>query len=199
MSPTTRWPCVCLCSVTQLSEVTVTQSCQLCDPMGCSLPGSFTHGILQARILEYVAVLFSRGSSQPRDPTQISLIAGRFFTNWATAISNVWFFFFFDPMVCSLPSSSVHGILCARILEWVAIPFSRGIFPIQGSNPGLLHCRHILYHLNYQGSPRWLYCLSNKMGIWGRNQSAKKKSECRACLRQFRTCGLPTYLPNRIG
>ena len=41
-------------------------------------------------------------------------------------------------MVCSLPGSSVHGILQARILEWVAIPFSRGIFPNQGSNPGLL-------------------------------------------------------------
>ena len=48
------------------------------------------------------------------------------------------------PMDCSLPSSSVHGILQARILEWVAIPFSRG------SNPGLLHCRQILYHLSHQ-------------------------------------------------
>ena len=40
-------------------------------------------------------------------------------------------------------------ILQARILEWVAIPFFQGIFLIQGSNPGLLHCRQILYHLNY--------------------------------------------------
>ena len=44
-----------------------------------------------------------------------------------------------DPMDCSLPDSS--GISQARILEWVAIPFSRGIFPSQGWNPGLLHCR----------------------------------------------------------
>ena len=57
-----------------------------------------------------------------------------------------------DPMDCSLPGFSVHGILQARILEWVAIPFSRGIFPTQGSNPGLPHCRQILYHLSYQGS-----------------------------------------------
>ena len=46
--------------------------------------------------------------------------------------------------------SSVHGLLQARILEWVAIPFSRGIFPTKGSNPGLLHCRQILYHVNHQ-------------------------------------------------
>ena len=47
-----------------------------------------------------------------------------------------------------LPGSSVHGILQARILEWVAIPFSRGLFPTQGANPGFLHCRQILYCLS---------------------------------------------------
>ena len=51
-------------------------------------------------------------------------------------------------MVCSLPGSSVHGILQARILEWVAISFSRG--SSQWSNPGHLHCRKILYHLSHQ-------------------------------------------------
>ena len=63
----------------------VTQSClTLCDPMDCSLPGSSVHGILQIRILEWVAFSFSRGSSQPRDQTQVSCIAGRLFTIWAT-------------------------------------------------------------------------------------------------------------------
>jgi len=57
-------------------------------------------------------------------------------------------------MDCSPPGSSVHGILQARILEWVAVPFSRGIFPTQGSNPGALHCRQIVYHLSHQGSVR---------------------------------------------
>ena len=52
-----------------------------------------------------------------------------------------------EPMDCSLPDSSVHGILQARILEWVAIPPSQGVFPTQGLNPGLLCCRHTLYHL----------------------------------------------------
>ena len=56
----------------------------LCDPMDCSLPGSPVHGILQARVLEWVAISFSRGSSQPRDRTQVSCIAGRRFTVWAT-------------------------------------------------------------------------------------------------------------------
>ena len=62
-------------------KVLVTQSCLIvCDPMDCSLPDSSVHGILQARILERIAILFSRGSSQPRDRTQVSCIAGRFFT-----------------------------------------------------------------------------------------------------------------------
>ena len=52
----------------------------LCDPMDCSPPGSSAHGILQARILEWVAFPFSRGFSQPRHQTQVSCIAGRFFT-----------------------------------------------------------------------------------------------------------------------
>ena len=54
-------------------EVLVTQSCTtFCDPMDCSLPGFTIHGILQARILEWVAIPFSRGSSQPRDQTWVS-------------------------------------------------------------------------------------------------------------------------------
>ena len=57
------------------------QSCPtLLDPMDCSLPGSTLHGIFQSYILESVALSFSRGSSQPRDRTHVSCIAGRFFT-----------------------------------------------------------------------------------------------------------------------
>ena len=62
------------------SEVKVAQSClTLCDPMDYRV-----HEILQARILEWLAVPFSRGSSQPINQTQLSHIAGRFFTDWAT-------------------------------------------------------------------------------------------------------------------
>ena len=62
----------------------VAQSClTLCNPMDCSMPGSSIHGILQARTLEWVAMLSSRGSSQSRDRTQASCSAGRYFTIWA--------------------------------------------------------------------------------------------------------------------
>ena len=62
----------------------VAKSCPtLCEPMDCSLPGSSVHGLLQARILERVAISFSRGSSQPRDQIRDPCIAGRFLTNWA--------------------------------------------------------------------------------------------------------------------
>ena len=56
----------------------------LWDPKDCSLQGSSVHEILQARISEWVAIPFSRGSSRPRDETQNSHITGRFFTRWAT-------------------------------------------------------------------------------------------------------------------
>ena len=62
----------------------------LCDPMGCSPPGSSVPGILQARILKWVAISFSRESSQPRDRTQVSCIAGRFFINWAIREALFW-------------------------------------------------------------------------------------------------------------
>ena len=75
-----------------------TQSCAtLCSPMDCSPPGSSVHGIFQARILEWFAISFSRGSSQPRDWTQVSCTAGRFFTNWAPREApwdlGTWLFF----------------------------------------------------------------------------------------------------------
>ena len=54
------------------------------NPMGCSPPGSSVHGVLQARIVEWIAMPFSRGSSQPRGCAPVSRTAGRFFTVWAT-------------------------------------------------------------------------------------------------------------------
>ena len=59
----------------------VAQSCPtLCDPMNCSPSGSSVHGIFQARMLEWIAISFSRGSSRPRNQTRVSRIAGRHFT-----------------------------------------------------------------------------------------------------------------------
>ena len=117
----------------------VAQSCPtLCDPVDCSPPGSTVHGIFQARILEWVAISFSRGSSWPRDRTQVSCIAGIFFTDWAMREASVQLICrllllllshfshvrLCDPIDGSPLGSSVPGFLQARILEWVAISFS---------------------------------------------------------------------------
>ena len=124
----------------------------LFDPMDCSLPGSLVHGILQARILERVAMPFFRGSSWPRDQPWISCIAGRFFTIWATreVQSNkipykkgkIWRHIHrvktlcvlscsvisnsLWPIDCKPSGSSVHEISQTRILEQVTISYSRG-------------------------------------------------------------------------
>ena len=82
-----RWAaCISsLLSTVKKEKVWVTQLCLiLCDPMDYNPPDSSVHGILQARLLEWVAIPFSRVSSQPRDWTQVSRFAGRFFTHWAT-------------------------------------------------------------------------------------------------------------------
>ena len=80
--------CVCVCVCEVLSHV------RLCDPVDCSPPGSSVHGILQARILEWIAISFSRASSQPRNWTWVSCIAGRRFILWATreARNPVWLY-----------------------------------------------------------------------------------------------------------
>ena len=87
----------------------------LSNPMDCSLPRSSIHGIFQARILEWVAISFSRGSSQPRDWTPVSCIVDRRFTIWATrAVQLHWsrlqkshvrlpFTFYVDPYMDTLP------------------------------------------------------------------------------------------------
>ena len=147
--------------------------------MDYSPPGSSVHGISQARMLEWVATSFSRGSSGPKDHTQVFCLVGRsFFTklSWKHENINHNPFFFpktyivywlhqrwsyliqgmsakvgwtmrkrrskglvaqlcmalWDSMDYSLPGSSVHGVLQARILEWEATPFFRG-----SSSPGI--------------------------------------------------------------
>ena len=81
------------CHYMKVSWSQVAQSCPtLCDPMDHSLPGSSVHGIFQARILEWVAISFSRGSSQPRDWTQVSRIIGRCFyplSQWGSPLYGI--------------------------------------------------------------------------------------------------------------
>ena len=117
-------------------NVLVSQWCPtLCNPMDCSPPGSSVHRVLQARILEWVAFPFSRGSSKPRGRTQVSCTAGRFITTsttweapyqgWSGMLVTQSCQTLCDPIDCSLPGSSVHGIFQAIVLEWIAISFSR--------------------------------------------------------------------------
>ena len=94
------------------------------------------HGILHTRILESVAVSFSRGSSQLRDPTQVSCIAGRIFTSWATGEAYEYWSGYPIPSPEDLPGS--------------------------GTEPGSLHCMQILYQLSYQG---WLDGITNSMDM----------------------------------
>ena len=72
----TLWVCACVCVCVFVQACSFGQSClTLCDPMDCNLSGSSVHGILQAGILEWVAVIFSRASSRPRDRTSISCVS----------------------------------------------------------------------------------------------------------------------------
>ena len=103
----------------------VAQSCpSLCDPMDHKV-----HGILQAKILEWLAFPFSIGSSRTRTRTGVSCIAGGFFTNWAMrgkwkSLGRVWLFT--TPWTIQSMNS-----WSTEILEWVARPFSRGFSPLR--------------------------------------------------------------------
>ena len=159
-------------------KVDVAQSCRtLCDPMGYTV-----HEILQTRILEWVAFPFSRGSSQPRDQTQVSHMAGGFFTSWATRETHGRRIDTCIPMAESLycPPETITVLLLAMKVKvkslsrvqlfrprglyspWNSpgqntgvgsLSLRQGIFPTQGSNPGLLPCRWIRYQLSHQGNP----------------------------------------------
>ena len=110
------------------SEVKVAQSCPtLCNPMDCGLPGSSVHGILQARILEWVAVPFSGDFPNPGiEPRSPALQA--------------------DSLPAEPPGKPKNiGVGSLSLLE--------GIFPTQELTQALLHCRRILYQLSHQGSP----------------------------------------------
>ena len=93
-----------------------------------------------------------------------------------------------DPMDCSLPGSSVHGDLEARIQKGIAIPFSR-IFPTQGSNPGLPHCRQILCRLRHKGSPRILEWVAYPFTSGSSQPSDRTRAPCMAG--RFFTAELP--------
>ena len=113
------------------------QSClTLCDPTAGSPPGSSIPGILQARVLEWVAISFSNTCMPAKLLQSCSTLC--------------------NPMDSSPPGSSVHGILRLRILEWVAMPSSRGSSQLRdGTCVSYVSCigRQVLYHQHHLGSP----------------------------------------------
>ena len=133
--------------------------------MDCSPPGSSVLGVLQARILEWVAIPFSRGSSQPRDQTRSPALqadslltepAGKtteretsFQIESSSVTHSVPNSLQLHGLDCSPPSSSVCGDSPGKNTGVGCHFFPQGIFPTQGLNPGLLHFRQILYHLSY--------------------------------------------------
>ena len=91
----------------------VAQSCPtLCNPMGCSPPGSSVHWIFQARVLEWVAISFSRGSSWLRDWTRVSCIVSRRFTVWATR-AKTW-----EQPTCSLTDEWMKNMCLIYHTMW---------------------------------------------------------------------------------
>ena len=131
-------------------KILVAQLClTLCDPRDCNPPGSPIHGILQARILECIAIPFSRVSSWPRDPTLVSLTIGRFFTIWATREAQAFYTCFCccsvaklcltlgDPMDCSKPGlpDPHHLWEFAQIhVHWVSVAIQTS-HPLTHSSP----------------------------------------------------------------
>ena len=161
-------------------RVKVTHPClTLCKPMDY-----IAHGILQTRILEWIAFPFSRGSSQPRDQTQVSHTAGRFFTSWATRealeLVGAWFYtllmrqFVFslqfssvtqlcltlcDPMNCSMPGLPAHHQLPESTqthVYWVGDA-------IQPSHPLLSPSSPALNLSQHQGLFKWV---SSSLSFW---------------------------------
>ena len=144
------------------------QSCPtLCDPIDGSPPGSHVPGILQGRTLEWVAISFSNLLD---DSNVWHSLLQKLANALASQQSNQW-----GPRSCvsrSAVSDSLrpHGLQPTRLLcPWDSpgkntgvdcLSLLQGIFPTQGLNPGLPHCRQILYQLSHQGSPHPLIILS---------------------------------------
>ena len=123
----------------------------LCDPMDCSPPGSSVHGILQARILEWVAICFSRGSSNPGIKPGSPILQANSLPSEPPGSES-------ESHLVVSNSLRPHGLYSS----WNSLgqntgvgnlSLLQGIFPTQGSNPDLQHCRPILYLLSHQGRP----------------------------------------------
>ena len=144
--------------------------------MDYSPPGSSVHGISQAKILALVTISFSRGSFWPKDQTCVSWTARLVLYCWANQESP---FKMNESESCSVMSNSLqsHGLYSlwnfpGQNTGVGSQSFLQEILRTQELNPGLLHCRQILYHLSHQGSPRILDCIAypySNISFWPRN------------------------------
>ena len=151
--------------------------------MDCRPPGSSVHGILQARILEWVAIPYSRGSSRPRDQTWISHIAGRFFTIWATREAHHLTYFlhiYFESMsvcVCVWPLKfySLHKFDLSNSIINSAKSFQSCptlCNPIDGSSPGspipgILQARTLEWvAISFSNAGKWKVKVKSLSRIW---------------------------------
>ena len=139
----------------------------LCNSMDCSLPGSSVRGILQTRILEWVPMPSSRGSSQPRDWTQVSCIAGRFFTVWTTR------------------ETKNTGV--------GSLPFLRGNLPSPGINPRSPALQADSLPAELQGSPHLSWVHTNRYCFKWKQFGAKVCTDVRIDV----TCGTRKTLADR--
>ena len=88
-----------------------------------------------------------------------------------------------DSMNCSLPGSSDNGDSPGKNIGMGCHALLQGIFPTQGSNPGLLHCRQILYHLSHQGSPKiTTEAIKRITGVWQGHQRQRQRREMTSTL-----------------
>ena len=146
--------------------------------MDCSLPGSSVHGILQARILELVAISSSRGSSQPRDWTWVSCIAGRFFANWATieAPASPWR----NANLHTYPDLQNLNLRFNKIPKWFVLWESLPKPKMELFPPGGLLSTN-LNIVNFL-SP-WIFCLARNVGY-----SVSQSSNIKPALGCVPTC-----------
>ena len=134
-----------------------------CDPMDCSLPYSSAHRISQARILDWVAISFSRGFSQPRARTKVSCTADRFFTNWTSRESQG-----------SVPATGYWGSRAASHVEsWGNVASAPTFLPSLSSPPAVFSASSTMMWDLLEGC----LCLANlenvcPRGIWVANSQA---------------------------
>ena len=133
--------------------------------MDCSLPGSSVYGILQAGILEWVAISFSRGSSRPRDRIQVSLAAGRLFTDGATRVQN---------KTINHALKYLYSCVLWTFPRWLSAGDAYSI-PGSGRSPGGGH-----------GNPLLCSCLENPMERRVRKATVHSVTKSQTWLKQLR-------------